>query len=725
MFVKLAWRNMRRSLRDDLIYFLTLSLGIALFYSFNAVVSQDLTRVVDTNILYQLTALPKLFRHISGTVTLVFAFLIVYANRFLLKRRAREIGLLLCLGMNRRRLLAVFALELLFVSASAVVIGLLLGLFVSQWLSVLLLRSVDASVMPYRFVFSARSLLLSLLYFGLVDVASLLVLAISLRRFHLIDLIHPARRQPVTSRRRLIAFTLVFVAGVIVLALAYRAGFALELDRLGADLGRPVLPGIIGTYLIFGGLSGVIALLVKACPSLYYRGLRPFTMRSLIGRTRMSWLALGTTTLLLFLTFSILAAGLSFIRTVSDVFRREQLHADFRCVITTDTNEKPRQADVDTAAEHVIAFFEKRLPHSVARTGLVCQLDADAVMWVTSDGEVSDHAMHDAFLNAIDMPTPAYDFSASDTGLGLLTWSDASALFPKGTAAVPSEARDTIALLDGSTQKDVDPGEWGAFLAAHATALRLGDRHFAVPATIRVVEPAKEEDYLYDSDGMRFLIVPDDAISDADSNITSYCRHVVMMFPEGVTPDEARQVLNEWRAHIYGEGTPSDTPFENLWLIDQSRAEEREETASITLFKLFFTLILLYIGFTFLLTTVAVLALQQLTEFYDRRDEYRLLRLLGATKKRVRRQITAQTTLYFFLPLVLAALHTLVGYRILTSGSLGTLGLLSHSILRTLRAEYLRIVGLILLFYVLYFVLTAWSGIGYILHRDAGETEID
>ena len=123
MLPKIALGNVRKSLRDFSVFFITLFFGVCVFYAFASI--NDQTAVIDLNEL-QSAAVATVTRMLSGVsvfVAVILGFLVVYANRFLVRRRKREFGIYLPLGMGRAQVAAIMVMETLAVGVAALVVG--------------------------------------------------------------------------------------------------------------------------------------------------------------------------------------------------------------------------------------------------------------------------------------------------------------------------------------------------------------------------------------------------------------------------------------------------------------------------------------------------------------------------------------------------------------------------------------------------------------------------
>lgn len=124
MLFKLSVKNIRKSIKDYAIYFLTLILGVAIFYMFNSLDSQEAMLKASSSTLDIVGMLIDLISGVSVFVAIVLGFLIVYANNFLIKRRKKEFGLYMTLGMGKWQISRILVFETIFIGLFSLVIGI-------------------------------------------------------------------------------------------------------------------------------------------------------------------------------------------------------------------------------------------------------------------------------------------------------------------------------------------------------------------------------------------------------------------------------------------------------------------------------------------------------------------------------------------------------------------------------------------------------------------------
>ena len=104
MLCKLSIKNIKKSVKDYAIYFFTLILGVSIFYVFNALESQTIMMDVSTSTQELIKLMITMLSGVSVFVSFILGFLIIYASRFLMKRRNKEFGVYLTLGMSKRKI---------------------------------------------------------------------------------------------------------------------------------------------------------------------------------------------------------------------------------------------------------------------------------------------------------------------------------------------------------------------------------------------------------------------------------------------------------------------------------------------------------------------------------------------------------------------------------------------------------------------------------------------
>ena len=313
MFSKLAFRNVRRSFRDYGVYLLTLTFGVCLFYTFNSLDGQGAMVYLAQSLNEMAEAIMIFIDIFSVVVAVVLACLILYANRFLLRRRKRELGTYLLLGLSQRQVSRLLFLETGIIGAVSLAAGLALGFLASSGMSELTLSMFSIRMDEFSLAFSWRAAAKTAVYFGVIFLLVMLFSGVRVSRSKLIDLIQGERKNEVLKPRPLWVAVVQCVLGVICLIAAYAIllffGMAIAIAVLPLCVAMLSL-GTLGTLLIFKSLSGFVLKFARDHPGFYYKNLNLFTLRQWISKVHTTYLAQTVVCILLLLAIGITASSI-------------------------------------------------------------------------------------------------------------------------------------------------------------------------------------------------------------------------------------------------------------------------------------------------------------------------------------------------------------------------------------------------------------------------------
>ena len=190
MLFKLSIKNITKSIKDYAIYFFTLVLGVAIFYVFNAIDSQTVMLNVSSSTSEIIRLMTTILGGVSVFVSFILGFLIIYASRFLIKRRNKEFGIYLTLGMSKRKISLILFFETLIIGVISLGVGLALGIVLSQLMSILVANMFEADLTKFQFTFSSSAALKTLLYFSIMYLIVMIFNTIIVNKCKLIDLLH-------------------------------------------------------------------------------------------------------------------------------------------------------------------------------------------------------------------------------------------------------------------------------------------------------------------------------------------------------------------------------------------------------------------------------------------------------------------------------------------------------------------------------------------------------
>mgnify|MGYP002615788851 CR=1 FL=1 len=311
MLFKLSIKNMKKSFKDYAIYFLTLVLGVAIFYMFNSIDSQQAMLEVSQSTRDIIKFMINMLGYISVFVAVVLGLLIVYANNFLINRRKKEFGIYMTLGMGKRQISKIILMETILVGIISLIVGLIIGIFASQFMSILVAKMFEADMSKFQFVFSKDACIKTCIYFAVMYVAVMFFNTFTVSRYKLINLLNASKKNENVKIKNPIICILVFLGAVVILGYAYwkvtKDVFNMtNINDTTRAIGISVLLGITGTVLIFWSFSGLVLRLVQAKKNTYLKGTNMFVLRQLHNKINTTVISMSIICLMLFMTISIL-----------------------------------------------------------------------------------------------------------------------------------------------------------------------------------------------------------------------------------------------------------------------------------------------------------------------------------------------------------------------------------------------------------------------------------
>lgn len=681
MLLKLALRNVRRSVKDYAIYFLTLIFAVAVFYSFNSIGEQQVLFDLESEASARQFSLTQgVLNLFSWLITFVLAFLVIYANRFLIRRRKREFGTYLVLGMTPRSVSLIVLLETALVGVVALLVGLVVGLLLSQGLSFLTAYLFGTTLQHYQFVLAPQGVLMTVACFIGIFAVVAIFNTISVNYFKLIDLLHAGDRNERGGVRNPWVCLAVFILSILVLWRAY--SLLIECGMIMLDDPRFIkatVAMLVGTLGFFWSLAGFVIAVITRVRGVYFRGLTMFTVRQIASRVNTAFLSLWAVCVLLFFSITTFSIGMGLVQIfteqqeegapydatlIAQVWRddpsAEELAANpYGARAQEMQNEAPeRWADAagwqwDMAAK-LAAGAPELWAQTVAASAQVNFYEVPTLTYgelyerngVPFGGKESTDAMvEEASKDANLAVMSLHDFNAARALLGL----------------DPVELADNQCLLDNSITMAEDLAQ--SMVEAKLTVPIEGyELQLEGP-----VETLQMEDSSMKSTAIIF-VVPDGVVESlkAQGVIPRYSVLNITYVDNGQSAEAHDKALAEIVAASqplslggFEKGSAgADDPYASLLWPVSSLLSQHELLVQASGLRLMITYLALYIGFVLLIATAAILAIQQLSEAADSAPRYRTLECLGCSAPMISRSVLVQVLIYFLLPLGLALCHS-------------------------------------------------------------------
>ena len=681
MLCKLAWGNVRRAGRDYLVYLLTLTLGVTVFYAFNTISMQVDIAGIDEEGLAQVMG--SMLGYLTYFLAGVMAFLMVYANNFIMKRRKKEFGLYQVLGMGRGRVATIMALETVIVSVVAFVAGIVLGVGLSQLMTFFTASLFKTQIANFHFFFSVHAFNLTLACMLVMFVLTLLLNLRAVRRTKLIELMGAERRnESIKTRNPWIAIA-IFAVGVVLVGVAYyrllRDGFPLtatdsKLQEAMNQFGITTAMVTVGTFALFWGLSGMLIKLLQSLRGVYWRGLNMFIVRQLAAKVNTVCFSMGVIAMILFLAITSVTCGMSIASVMNENLER-YTPADMSqtyVYYTPDTLDyykeyvNPSEADRMVLADTTVDLYpawhgEGKSADSNDETGKKVNIADVAGEHVQIDSYLSyplggsdPSVTPSEMCKTMGEKLPkAFGGSNADTmGLFVTPASQYNKLRQMMGEEPVSIGRDQYLLTCDMGGELVDL--YTKYMAG-GHALTLGG-HTLKPATDKSDEDTAAIANSAMGSNPGTVVVADELLSQL--NLQPYSSSLLVNYKQGMDTTEADESIK----YTLLDNLLVDGKEPGFWGTFITRSEMYTQAAQM---NGLISYLAIYIGFVLVVACAAILSIQQLSNVADGSRSYRVLAQIGCDDRQIRHSVMAQQAVFFLFPLAVGLAHSFVALKVI------------------------------------------------------------
>ena len=628
MYFKLAFKNIKKSYKNYVIYFLTLIFGICIFYTFNSIESQSVMMELNEQKQSAFMMAEQLMGYFSVFIAFVLGFLIVYANNYLIKRRKKEFGIYMTLGMENGSLSKMIFLETLFIGAISLGIGVVLGIMLSQALSVLTAYMFQVDLTKFQFVFSPLGFKRTVLCFSIIYLVVLIFNFISVRKIKLIDLLTASKRNEKPTIKNLWVSVILFLVSVGILGIAYykviHDGIAFASFNA---LGLPILLGCIGTFIFFYSLTGFFLKVIQGNKKFYLRDLNMFVMKQISSKINTTFVSLSFICLMLFLAICTFSGGLGINRAIN---------ADLKDLTKFDVTFWSNSGE----------NIENLLKEKNIDISNIAKEDSNMVMY---DSGVK----YSNFLSKEGITTMKNYFPVANDNdilvIGEKGYNNTLKLLGKEPVNLKENQYLAVGNIDEMKKWVNESLENGNIDQMKKLVNKSSENGKKINISGKTLEPANKKYeninlYNFTMKGDILIFVVKDSLIEGLKPVSS--RFNMMLKDNSNTKEELENVRDQLvESQVYS--------------ITKKEIYDNAAGLGATMAYLG-----IYLGLIFIITSAVVLAIQQLTESTDNVERYRLLKEIGVDQKMINKAIFTQVGVYFMLPLSLAIVHSIVGLKI-------------------------------------------------------------
>ena len=635
MLFKLSLKNIARSIKDYAIYFFTLILGVAIFYIFNAIESQTVMMNVSSSTYEIIDLMNSMLSGVSVFVASVLGFLIIYANRFLMKRRNKEFGIYLTLGMSKRKISLILFFETLIIGCISLIVGLVLGTALSQVMSLLVANMFEAKMTEFEFIFSSSACIKTLIYFSVMYVLVMIFNTYNVSRCKLIDLLNANKKSEQIKLKNPWLCIIVFIISVCALAYAYFCVTTGATDMQTADkILIPIAIGALSTFFIFWSLSGLLLKIFMNMKNVYYKGLNSFTLRQFSSKINTTVFSMTVICLMLFFTICVLSSAISI---------RNSMTSNLTTMVPADI-QLDKKLDLEENNEYsknIIEDSKVSIKESLNRLGF------DVDKYFKDIVEVDLYATNDILIRdtlgssyeEVAKQFPYLNYDSAETFIKVSDYNKIAKLY--GLDQVHLNNNEYIIIADFDSWVNIRNQS-----LKNNTSITLND----VTLTPKYNECVNGFIYMTSSHiNTGVFVVPDNAVNNIEKETG------IMVANYNANTDEEKQEIEDMII------ATENSPYASSTTIEASTKISLYES-SIGLGAMI-TFIGLYLGIIFLIASAAILALKELSESTDNKERFNMLRKIGTDEKMLNKALFRQIGIFFLFPLILAIIHSIFGIK--------------------------------------------------------------
>lgn len=638
MFFKLAVKNVKKSFKDYMIYFLTLMFAVCMFYIFNSVDGFVDNLALSENMKKLIQSADVVMRALSILVAGVLAFLIIYANSFLMKRRKKELGLYMILGMRKRKISIILIIETFFIGLISLVVGLGIGAVLSQSLSGIIAKAIDVSVTKFEFVFSKSACIETSVFFAITFIIVMIFNSVSISKYKLIELLRSGKKNEKMVEQKTWCSVLMFIVSVICYIYTYSFFFNMGTDNNIFDIFNDSTKSTylafasfaIGTFLFFISIACIILKLFQESKKIYYKGLNIFTIRQISSKINSTRIAMAFISLMLFIG----VFAMTFCNSMSSLLKQ-----DVNCNFDLTIMRYNQFNDNNIAEQSLTDIVKKEL---------------------NVEESFAHYEEYKIYTNINKYGENILSTNINDLkNFDIMAISDYNSAMKFASKDTINLSKDQYAIVvEEPSEKDLE-GDLKNLVKNDIEEFLKNNTSISTKST--ELSPYNNE-VIYNqfgnfTGGNILILVPDEVVETAIIG--------ARVFNANYNVDKETIEKNVTNTLIDDNNTGYSMYNEKYSMYIYSKIGITEQLIGS---QLILVCTGLYLGVIFMLASAAILALQQLSEASDNSLRYNLLKRLGAKKSMIRGSVFKQVSVYFLMPLAFSVIN--VGIALLVANNL-------------------------------------------------------
>lgn len=622
MYAQLAKTNVRKSIKDYLIYFITIAICVSLFYAITSLSSSDYELITEES--YNFRALKIILQYSTYLITAILILLIAYVNKYMIERRKREFATYVLLGAEQISVSLMFFIETIVVGFLAIITGILVGTLFSQAITAIVLISAKQEVV-FSIKLYADTVVITFIFFISMFCIIGLYNVIVLRKIKLIDMINAHKQVEFQFKRSNKVYIAIFVVSIIMYIIS--GSYTVKLINSEIDysvkslmyIGISLITFIIGTYALFYSIAYIMIYIKNKCINFKYEGTNLFLIGAIVSKVKTAPILMTT------ISITFLGAMISFIMTLV-MSQWSMGYLDMRVPY-----------DIEIRNNYSTNFLAQS---NIDDIKVIPKLDySEIVEWLNNNGkDIESYCQVEKYIISHDdnikstLAIKLSDFNKLRTMLGY----------------------DEIKLNDKEFTT-----QWHNAVSDEVINNYVGKNSKlninGVTYNISQDSSYKEsigEGFYFNSDNI--IILPDEVCDNLDFIETNFVANIEnkMKYEEA---NEFRQnyIYNWFRSNNSEFVTKYSDENDITYRVIDIRIKSLEINNILTT-TLAMRILGVYLGIVLLMISLTILSLSQLTDSIEHKDRFNVLRKLGVEENQINRIILKQISIYFIVPIVIA-----------------------------------------------------------------------
>ena len=622
MYAKLAKSNARKSIKDYLIYFITITICVSLFYAITSLSSSSYEFITEDS--YNFKTLQLILKYSTYVITAILILLIAYVNKYMIRRRQREFATYILLGAEQKSIAFMFFIETLIIATLAIIAGIFVGTLFSQAITALVLVSVNQEVVFTLRLYMDTVVITFIFFIAMFCIIGLYNVSV-LNKIKLIDMLNASKQVEFQFRRSGKVYGVIFGLSILLYIVCVYCTFKLintEIDYSIKSLtyiGISLVSFIIGTFALFYSISYILIYLKGKCINFKYEGTNLFLIGSIVSKIKTAPILMAT------IAMTFLGAMISFIMTLA-MAQWSLGYLNMRVPY-----------DIDIRNDYSYNFDIEDIP----------KLDyGEVVQYLNDEGySVRDYCQVEKYFIDKD---EFYTGDRNNSPMLAISLSDFNKL------------RTMLGYEKINLKENEFTTQWHSVVNnTDINKFLSKNKHLNINGEILNI--SKDSYYkesigerIYDFYSYNIIILPDNVCKDLTLAETNFLANLNnQMSYEDAVNFESKYIEKWFKENNRKLIEKYSKEFDITSSIIDGRVKS-SETNNILNMTLAMRILGVYLCIVLLTISFTVLALGQLTDSIEHKDRYKVLRKLGVEENDINKIVLKQISIYFVVPIAIA-----------------------------------------------------------------------